>query len=175
MKTNTAKPKMMPSMDRILELMSYDPDLGIFKRKEKNNRNQIIGEQLGSLTREGYITLRIDNQRYYAHRVAYFLLTGEQPLSVDHKNGLRSDNRASNLRGASRCQNVYNAKKSSSNTSGYKNIHWNKQSEKWDVKINANKRFYWGGCFSSLEDAAEACKRLRLKLHGEFANHGEKK
>lgn len=49
MKANTAKPKSMPPKELILERLSYDPDTGIFRRKMKNNRNQIIGEQAGSL------------------------------------------------------------------------------------------------------------------------------
>ncbi|EDV7056432.1 endonuclease, partial [Salmonella enterica subsp. enterica] len=83
MKANTAKPKSMPPKELILERLSYDPDTGIFRRKMKNNRNQIIGEQVGSLSSEGYLIIQIDKVRYYAHRLAYFLITGEQPMSVD--------------------------------------------------------------------------------------------
>ncbi|EAA1216115.1 HNH endonuclease [Salmonella enterica] len=173
MKANTAKPKSMPPKELILERLSYDPDTGIFRRKMKNNRNQIIGEQAGSLSSEGYLIIQIDKVRYYAHRLAYFLITGKQPMSVDHVNGIRTDNRAENLRSASRCENVYNTKKNIRNRSGHKNIHWNNRSNKWDVHMNANRKSHWGGCYSSLEEAVKACKALRLKLHGEFANHGE--
>lgn len=175
MRADTAKPKSMPSKNLILERLSYDPHTGIFVRKMKSNRNQIIGEQVGTLSSEGYLIIQIDRVRYYAHRLAFFILTGEQPLSVDHVNGIRTDNRAENLRSASRCQNVYNMKKTIRNQSGHKNIHWNSRSQKWDVQINANKKSHWGGCYSSLDDAVEACKAMRLKLHGEFANHGDQK
>lgn len=175
MKVNTAKPKPLPSKGLILERVSYDPSTGIFVRRMKTNRNQVLGEKVGTLSSEGYLIIQIDKVRYYAHRLAYFLLTGEQPVSVDHVNGVRTDNRAENLRAASRCQNVYNVKKNARNRSGHKNVHWNSRSEKWDVHMNANKKSHWGGCYSSLEDAVEACKALRLKLHGEFANHGESK
>ncbi|HDG1723131.1 TPA: endonuclease, partial [Kluyvera ascorbata] len=73
MNTNTAKPKMMPSMDRILELVSYDKMTGIFVRKKKTNRNQVIGERVGTLTSEGYLVIQIDKERFYAHRLAYYL------------------------------------------------------------------------------------------------------
>ncbi|MDU3912040.1 HNH endonuclease [Kluyvera ascorbata] len=175
MNTNTAKPKMMPSMDRILELVSYDKMTGIFVRKKKTNRNQVIGERVGTLTSEGYLVIQIDKERFYAHRLAYYLLTGEQPAVVDHENGNRIDNREINLRGASRCQNVYNAEKTKRNKSGHKNVHWNNRSNKWDVQINADKRSFWGGSFSSLDEAVRECKSLRMKLHGEFANHGEER
>lgn len=175
MKVNTAKPKSMPSKELILERVSYDPDTGIFLRKMKTNRNQVIGEQVGTLSSEGYLIIQIEKVKYYAHRLAYFLLTGEQPVSVDHVNGLRTDNRAVNLRAATRCQNVYNMKKTIRNRSGHKNIHWNNRSQKWDVHMHANKKSHWGGCYSSIEDAVEASNALRIKLHGEFANHGEQK
>ncbi|HDG1722385.1 TPA: endonuclease, partial [Kluyvera ascorbata] len=84
-------------------------------------------------------------------------------------------NREINLRGASRCQNVYNAEKTKRNKSGHKNVHWNNRSNKWDVQINADKRSFWGGSFSSLDEAVRECKSLRMKLHGEFANHGEER
>lgn len=175
MNVNTAKPKFMPSRDRILELVSYDQNTGIFIRKIKTNRNHVIGEQVGTLSSAGYLVIQIDKEKYYAHRIAYFLLTGEQPIVVDHVNGIRTDNRAVNLRSATRCQNVYNMKKTARNRSGHKNIHWNNRSHKWDVHMHANKKSHWIGCYSSLEDAIEASNLMRIKLHGEFANHGDQK
>jgi hypothetical protein len=42
------------------------------------------------------------------HRIAYFLHTGEQPEEVDHEDGNRANNRASNLRPATSSGNNRN-------------------------------------------------------------------
>ena len=166
------KPKMLPSREEITEWLNYNPETGIFTRKKKNNRKQIIGEEVGSRRADGYLVTHINKKRYYLHRIAYFLLTGDQPEMVDHINGNTTDNRAINLRAASCIQNAYNMRKGRRNHSGHKNVYWNSSSKKWNVKMNANKKYYWGGSFSSLDSAIVACEKLRIKLHGEFANHG---
>lgn len=48
------------------------------------------------------------------------------------------------------------------NTSGVKGVTWSPQHGKWRVGIHRNKKRYEGGLYESLEDAAEARKRLEI-------------
>ena len=46
---------------------------------------------------KGYLQMRFEKVLYRCHRVCWFLHTGEQPYILDHVNGMKSDNRITNL------------------------------------------------------------------------------
>lgn len=88
---------------------------------------------------------------------------------IDHasRNGL--DNRRVNLREATHSQNAMNRKRQSNNTSGFKGVTWNKQTERWQVMIQVDRKLERIGFFDTPEDAAlayDAAARIRF---GEFA------
>lgn len=68
-----------------------------------------VGSVAGSLHKDGYVYIGINRRLYLAHRLAVLWVTGEWPdEEVDHKNGVRSDNRWLNLRQSSVQQNRMN-------------------------------------------------------------------
>lgn len=89
---------------------------------------------------------------------------------VDHKNWNRLDNRRSNLRLATRSQNIANSKLSSNNTSGYRGVVGDRATSKWCAQIKSNGKKRVLGCFSSKEDAARAYDAAALEVFGEFAS-----
>ena len=96
----------------------------------------------------------------------------EDETQVDHINGDGLDNRRSNLRIATPCQNAWNQGRSSRNTSGYKGVSWNKKEGKWIARITVKGHRYFLGYFATAELAYAAyCEKSR-ELHGEFANVG---
>lgn len=63
----------------------------------------------GRVDRQGYITIKIDGQIYFAHRLAWLYIYGEWPSNIiDHINRERDDNRICNLRDVSSSQNNLN-------------------------------------------------------------------
>jgi hypothetical protein len=63
----------------------------------------------GRRDRNGYITIRVDQVGYRAHRLAVLYMTGQWPEhDVDHHNGQRDDNRWENLRAVTTAQNRQN-------------------------------------------------------------------
>ena len=91
------------------ELMSYDAGTGALKWLARRSNHIDAGTIAGSVNRQGYIQITIAGGTYRAHRVAWAIVTGEWPSSeVDHINGVKSDNRWTNLRVASRPDNVHN-------------------------------------------------------------------
>ena len=88
-------------------------------------------------------------KKMYLHR---FIMDCPEDKVIDHKNGNTLDNRKRNLKICTQRQNNQNKKMSNNNTSGYRNIYWNKINNTWDIQIK-HKRI---GQFKELEDAVKA-------------------
>lgn len=156
-----------PSIDRLKELLSYDPESGEFTRTVDQGR-QRAGCIAGSIDPiNGYIRIGIDKVCHKAHRLAWLYMTGQWPPDViDHINGDRSDNRFSNLRLAvvsENNQNVQAARKDS--RSGYRGVSWLKARGKWRATINVDGKQHHLGYFDSPESASEAYLTAKSELH----------
>lgn len=92
---------------------------------------------------------------------------------VDHHNGSRLDNQRHNLRVCSNAENSRNRGRKTTNTSGYKGVHFNKECQKWQAYIGIDGKLKHLGLFESAESAYAAYCAAARELHGEFANFGE--
>jgi hypothetical protein len=90
-------------------------------------------------------------------------------LKVDHKDGNGLNNRRYNLREATHAENMRNRRTNENNTSGFKGVYLNKQSEKWCAQIKLNGKNRQLGRFDTPEEAHAAYATASAKLHGEFA------
>lgn len=163
------KCSVLPPQSELLDLFSYDPESGSLRWKVSRSQRR-AGDVAGSLKKEGYWTVGIHEKVYKAHRVIWKMVTGADPVEqIDHIDLNRSNNRWSNLREATGCQNMQNRRLHSNSTSGVKGVSYNKQESKWDAYIMANKKFILLGRFTSQEQAANIVASARSELHGEFA------
>lgn len=89
----------------------------------------------------------------FMHRV---LCETPDGFDTDHENGNSLDNRRSNLRAATRAQNMHNRSPNRKGSSKYKGVYWHKQHRKWVASIQVHKRRYHIGLFTSEASAAEA-------------------
>lgn len=164
----------LPPLDKLNSLLSYDPKTGDFLWKVKPSRRIREGSIAGTLDLSGYRRISIDKTSYYAHRLAWFISTGSPPpKDIDHRNGVRSDNRIVNLRDASSPENAWNLKPRKTSPSGYKGVHAHNLCRKFYGKVSKNYRQHHTKLFDTAAEACIAVKSLRQRLHGEFANHGE--
>lgn len=150
-------------------ILSYSPETGVFIWAAKINRYISIGEVAGSLNYQGYVTIMIRGRNYRAHRLAWLLMTGNWPKhQIDHVNGVRDDNRFSNLREATNSQNNRNRIKQANNTSGFKGVSFHNQMKRWRSSIMANGMSKHLGLFDTREEAYSAYCAAADNLHGEF-------
>lgn len=86
---------------RLLAVLHYDPETGVFKWLQALSPRGLVGTQAGGVRPDGYRTITIDGKPYLAHRLAWFYVHGQWPsYLLDHRDGLRDDNRISELRDA---------------------------------------------------------------------------
>lgn len=97
-------PRMM-DISQLRALFRYDAQTGhLYKRTMPERRAEHAYEH------SNYLHVRIGSQVLAAHRVAYALHYGQNPVGlVDHINGDTTDNRARNLRSVSFAENMHNA------------------------------------------------------------------
>lgn len=109
------------------------------------------------------------------HRVILARMLGRELLPtefVDHIDGNGLNNRRSNLRLATKSQNMMNQGARKDNTSGYKGVRWDKERKKWLAQIRINGVNKHLGRFSSKEEAYHAYCEAAKHYHGDFANPG---
>lgn len=163
----------MITSKRLREVITYNPETGAFTWMKTLSNRAVAGSITGlSKDTKGYAVIRVDGRLYRAHRLAVLYMTGELPRhDVDHINGIRDDNRWSNLRQAERWQNISNKRISSNNKSGIKGVCWNSAHKRWLATIKHKGRQIYIGEFTDKLDAAHAVAKARDLLHGEFARH----
>lgn len=155
-------------LDRLNQLFCYQ-DGKLMRVVDQANKR--VGQEAGWVTKHGYRAICVDRKCYLAHKLIYLMHYKTWPDVLDHINSNRLDNRIENLRVASVAQNSWNKKITSKNTSGCKNVSWNKDRQKWAVRIRAcGKLRQW--YIQDLELADLLAHEARNLYHGDFANHG---
>lgn len=169
------------SVERLKQLLSYDPETGIFiwKRRSldmfKTSRhmnawnaryaNKVAGFSIST----GHAGIRIFNSGYKAHRLAWAIYHGAWPNDqIDHINNNPSDNRICNLREANSLQNGYNKKNRLIGTSKYKGVSFHAKTGKWQSQVMFNGTVIYLGVFTRQEDAHAAYCKKAEELHGKF-------
>jgi hypothetical protein len=167
------------TVERLREVLYYAPGTGHFTHKRRPEpigdvgakifNVRYAGKHAGGPDAYGYIQICIDYRRYKAHRLAWLWVHGSIPagMEVDHRDGNPANNAISNLRLATRQQQVSNT---GPRKPGHpKGCHWDKREKKWCARFRLDGRNISLGAFERLEDARAARARAETKYHGEFA------
>jgi hypothetical protein len=172
------------------DLLEYDPATGMLRWKRpkgermqinmhQQSRRQTKGWFQGFLDTDGYRRFAIPDGRHArtgkvrqrqlcVHYVAWYLMTGQYPVNdIDHINQNRADNRWTNLRAASRSENMRNLRVRPVSKTGY--IGVSPFGKKFLAQITVNYQNIYLGVFSTLEEAVAVRREAELKYFGEFA------
>jgi hypothetical protein len=152
------------SIDRAKELLTYDPDSGLFTWRVSRRGPARAGETAGSNC-HGYVLLKLDGEAVFAHRLAWLVVYGTWPTNdIDHINGRRDDNRIANLRDVSRAVNLQNRRsahrRSLSGLLGVKKNHGG-----WSASITTAGRRKHLGTFKTADEAHSIYLAAKRQLH----------
>lgn len=153
-------PSKDPSQERANELFSYE-DGELIRRFTVSSRAK-EGDNAGSRSTHGYITVAIDKRRCYAHRVIWIMHNGDIPegMVIDHINGEKDDNRLENLRCITKRDNHrHRAKLNKNNKSGHPNVFWDERNNQWKVSFNIQV-----GRFDDLDEAVIASEQAKAAV-----------
>lgn len=164
-----AKTDTPPS--RLSEILQYDPQTGLlhWKIRTRGYGGLILPGDVAGTLKDGYVNLKIDGTFYRAHRLAWFMMTGDwlpPSQDIDHINGIRHDNRWTNLRLATRVENNRNAGMRRNNKSGFRGVSFRKDTGKWHARITVDYQVILLGNYPTLEAAAAAREAAERKYFG---------
>lgn len=180
--------KAIPSPDVLRQLLRYEPETGKLFWLERGVEwfsdgkfskehackiwnSKFAGKQAFTAMCKGYHRGCVLSVHTEAHRVIWAMQTGEWPDSVDHQNGVGSDNRWANLRNVSHKENMRNTKRPSHNKSGVMGVSYCNYYQKWVAHIQISKTSKKVRYRATKEEAV-AERRALERQYGFHQNHG---
>lgn len=146
--------KPLPPIEELQEAFDYDLETGLFTHAKYKCGRALKGMAAGSLNKKGYVIIQHNRRLLKAHRMAWLLITGEDPkeYQIDHIDRNRSNNRAANLRLATPKENRMNTE-----IKGYTKIGKRYRAQRW-----LNGQMIHLGMFDTSIEAASAYRALDL-------------
>jgi hypothetical protein len=133
---------------------TYNPETGL-----------VIGPRGNLITRKtstGYVEIstKFKNKqlRLRTHQFGWYCVNKQCVEQLDHINGVRDDNRISNIRAVTNQQNQWNRTKA-------KGYSWDKNRNKWKSNIRLNNKTIFLGRYDNEEDARQAYLDAKEKYH----------
>jgi hypothetical protein len=155
----------MLTQERLKELLDYDQETGIFVWKEPIT-NISVGVVAGTLNDQGYLIIGLDNERYRAHRLAWFYVYGKWPDNqIDHRDHNRSNNRIKNLRDFTHSENNQNQICAQDKNKSTKLLGAYPNGSGFMARIQVNGKDKYLGTFRSPEAAHAAYILAKRELH----------
>lgn len=156
------------SVDRLKQVLDYNPDTGIFIWKIQLSPKGPVGKVAGTVRPNGYRFITIDGSAFAAQRLAWLYVCGEWPTNLmDHKNRVRDDNRFDNLRDVRHLQNRHNTgtKANSNSKTGVLGAIQRPSGKFFSRISHPGKRAQYLGTFDTAEEAHSAFMAAKAKYH----------
>lgn len=156
---------MTISVSALRSVLYYEPLTGVFIWQGRppwaapnwNWTGKVAGAKVN-----GYMAIKVNYRRYYAHRLAWLYMTGQWPTEqIDHINLDRADNRWVNLRAATAQQNIRNRNVMRTSTTGIKGVY--RHRKRYRALIGIDGKQVNLGHFEDAKQAAAV--RLNAERH----------
>lgn len=160
--------KGLPPLEELKKHFRYDPYTGYLYwiRKTSDKSRVKIGKKAGYVKKDNqYVKVGFKGCEYAAHRIAFYMYYGfiDNKKEIDHINGVRYDNRISNLRLVTSQKNARNMHISKNNKSNFNGVNWHKAAKKWQARIYHEGVRIDLGRYDKKEDAIKARKQAEIE------------
>lgn len=156
----------MFNQDDLKKCLKYEIKTGEFKWIIRISKKVKVGDTAGTFDKKGYCRIAIKGIRYQAHRLAWLYIYGHFPKEyIDHIDGNPRNNRIENLRECTLAENSQNIRAHIDAFSKYVGVSWYKRYGKWRAKIQLNGKEKCLGYFDTEDQAFNAYKKEKSKLH----------
>ncbi len=162
--------KLLPSSNELWEHFDLDLWTGELLRKS------IVGLRVkhspfGSVSSKGYIYGMHKRSTYYAHRLVWCWVHGNDPglFEVDHIDRNKANNTPFNLRLVAASDQAKNTPVYKNNVLGLKGVRKLAKGTKYAARIRVNGVLKHLGCYSTKEEASEAYKSAADFYFGHLA------
>jgi hypothetical protein len=154
--------------------LDYDFDIGWLTWKPliedtKENRRwntRYAGKRAGSKNKRGYRQITLRGYIYPEHRIIWLWVRGQFPeQQIDHRNGIKDDNRWINLREATCSENHQNRSKHQNNSTGFTGVSFVDKRQKFQAQIRVNNKCTHLGYFDTAEEAHEYYLVAKTRYH----------
>ena len=138
----------------------------LYWKSSLTGKNRVEGREAGGLNENGYLIVEVGGRAISAHRIVWLMHHGQWPAGeIDHRNGIRHDNRIANLRDVVRETNAQNRRAATTGSrTGLLGVTVHKNGE-FRARIRAHGRLHSLGLFDSAEAAHAAYVVAKRKLH----------
>lgn len=148
-------------------LLEYDPETGVFKwRVSRKGPGAKAGGAAGWTRSDGYVSIKINGHKHWAHRLAWLYVYGAWPQhGIDHIDGNSRNNAIVNLRDVPHVVNLHNVRRERSNkTSGLpKGVKRNGRG--YAARITAHGKTLSLGQFATPQEARSAYEVAKAIYH----------
>ena len=153
--------------DTAKSLYEYDRETGVLTHKDPLVP-RMNGKKVGTPDRKGYLCVRCGTKVYKVHRIVWLIEYGAFPTGyIDHINGIKNDNRLSNLRDVTATDNQQNIiLPQRNNKIGIRGVTMLRGKYIASIWYNGRKEFI--GSYATAEEAGIAYLKRKIEVHPGF-------
>jgi hypothetical protein len=155
------------------KIFHYDPIAGTLAWAETLSNAAPIGKVCSSKNGHGYVAVKVYGKSYAVHRIAWMIMMGSfPPVSIDHINRDRADNRWANLRLATTTQQCGNTVRTDGKVTGVRGVRACGKSFQARIRMKnqqtGKSQMVHLGTFPTIELAKAAYDAIAKDYFGEF-------